>query len=167
MDELATKITKRQYEMENVRQPYESLIQNAVDYINPRRYDFQGTKAKGQLRKTKMYDGTAQDAFHTWVNGILGWYVSRSQPWIKAYIPHRTLWKVAFSPRYVLRRIMRSSRLRMGAFLLSLFMNGFYGLKAVRKNLPVDMQTCSVAIQAGHATAPHEADPIGLRQTAS
>ena len=57
---------------------------------------------------------------------------------------------------------MRSWRLRLGAFLLSLFMNGFYGLKAVRKNLPVDMQTRSVAVQAGHATAPHEPDLSGL-----
>jgi len=54
---------------------------------------------------------------------------------------HRQLWKRAFSPRYVLKRLTRSAfRLRLGALLLSLAMNGFYGLKALRGNLPVEMQ---------------------------
>jgi radical SAM superfamily enzyme YgiQ (UPF0313 family) len=54
---------------------------------------------------------------------------------------HRQLWKRAFSPRYVLKRLTRSAtRLRLGAVLLSLAMNGFYGLKALRGNLPLEMQ---------------------------
>lgn len=53
---------------------------------------------------------------------------------------HRQLWKRAFSPRYVLKRWLRSGlRLHFGALLLTLAMNGFYGLKALRNNLPVDM----------------------------
>jgi radical SAM superfamily enzyme YgiQ (UPF0313 family) len=53
---------------------------------------------------------------------------------------HRTLWRTAFSLRYVLKRIARSAwRLRLGAVMLSLAMNGFYGLKNLRSNPPVDM----------------------------
>lgn len=53
---------------------------------------------------------------------------------------HRQLWVKAFSPSYVARRLLRSGwRLRLGALLLSLAMNAFYGFKAWRGNLPVDM----------------------------
>jgi radical SAM superfamily enzyme YgiQ (UPF0313 family) len=53
---------------------------------------------------------------------------------------HRALWRTAFSPKYVLKRIARSAwQLRLGAVMLSLAMNGFYGLKNLRGNLPIDM----------------------------
>ena len=52
---------------------------------------------------------------------------------------HRKLWRRAFSLRHSLKRIARSFlRLRLGAILLSLFMNGFYCLKNLRGNVPVD-----------------------------
>ncbi len=53
---------------------------------------------------------------------------------------HRILWRTAFSPGHVARRIARGSRyLRPGAWLLSLLMNGFYGGKRLRGNEPIDM----------------------------
>jgi radical SAM superfamily enzyme YgiQ (UPF0313 family) len=53
---------------------------------------------------------------------------------------HRRLWKKSFSPWYSFKRILRGiSSLRMGAFLLLLFMNAFYCYKQVRKNYPIDM----------------------------
>ncbi|MEW5867768.1 MAG: radical SAM protein [Chloroflexota bacterium] len=53
---------------------------------------------------------------------------------------HRRLWRRAFSPTYVLRRLLHSGfKLRLGALLLSLAMNGFYGIKALRNNIPLDM----------------------------
>lgn len=53
---------------------------------------------------------------------------------------HRTLWKDAFSFTKSFRRIVRSFfKLRLGAFYLSLFMNGFYCFKRTVKNYPVDM----------------------------
>jgi radical SAM superfamily enzyme YgiQ (UPF0313 family) len=53
---------------------------------------------------------------------------------------HRTLWRTAFSLQYVLKRIARSVwRLRLGAVMLSLAMNGFYGLKNLRRSLPINM----------------------------
>jgi radical SAM superfamily enzyme YgiQ (UPF0313 family) len=63
---------------------------------------------------------------------------------------HRALWRRAFSPRFVVQRLARSAfKLRLGAFLLSLAMNGFYGFKALRANQPVDMRERQVAVQVG------------------
>jgi radical SAM superfamily enzyme YgiQ (UPF0313 family) len=54
---------------------------------------------------------------------------------------HRRLWMKAFSFRASTKRIVRSLRyLRPGAILLSVAMNGFYGMKCVRGNLPINMQ---------------------------
>ena len=94
MDELAQTLVKRHRSMEEIRQPYEELIQSSLDYVNPRRYDFAGVKDPGMVRKTKQYDGTAQDAFLSWVDGILGWYISKSLLWFDSYIPNRELRQV-------------------------------------------------------------------------
>jgi radical SAM superfamily enzyme YgiQ (UPF0313 family) len=62
---------------------------------------------------------------------------------------HRALWRKAFSPRHVLRRVGRSLlRLRLGALLLVAAMNGFYGFKALRGNEPREMDQ-SVPVVAG------------------
>ena len=54
---------------------------------------------------------------------------------------HRTLWCRAFSPTRVAARVARGARqLRTGAALMSATMNGFYGLKQMRNNLPRDMR---------------------------
>jgi radical SAM superfamily enzyme YgiQ (UPF0313 family) len=54
---------------------------------------------------------------------------------------HRNLWRTAFSLKYAIKRALRSAwRLRLGAVLLSLAMNGFYCLKNLRGNRPIDMQ---------------------------
>ena len=51
---------------------------------------------------------------------------------------HRALWRKAFSPWYVFRRIVREiGTLRPGALFMSMAMNGFYGLKMVRGNAPL------------------------------
>jgi radical SAM superfamily enzyme YgiQ (UPF0313 family) len=81
---------------------------------------------------------------------------------------HRQLWKRAFSPRYVLKRLGRSAfRLRLGALLLSLAMNGFYGLKALRGNLPLEMQVQEqpefaplIELPVGWITAPVFIDEV-------
>ncbi|MDP4181773.1 MAG: radical SAM protein [Bacillota bacterium] len=53
---------------------------------------------------------------------------------------HRNIWKKAFSIKYSFKRILRSFlNLRLGGALLSLFMNGFYCLKRLRGNIPIDM----------------------------
>jgi radical SAM superfamily enzyme YgiQ (UPF0313 family) len=51
---------------------------------------------------------------------------------------HRALWREAFSLKYSALRVVRSlGRLRFGAFLMCLAMNGFYCLKRLRGNEPI------------------------------
>lgn len=58
---------------------------------------------------------------------------------------HRTLWRGAFAPGRVLRRLGRATALRPGAMLLSLFMNGYYGWKRLSGNRPADAVSPSPA----------------------
>lgn len=54
---------------------------------------------------------------------------------------HRELWSSAFSFKNSSIRIIRSLfYLRYGAFLMTLFMNGFYGMKRIRKNYPKEIK---------------------------
>jgi radical SAM superfamily enzyme YgiQ (UPF0313 family) len=56
---------------------------------------------------------------------------------------HRALWREAFSLRHSLKRVVRALfTLRWGAFLMCLFMNAFYCLKALRGNLPTNFGDC-------------------------
>jgi radical SAM superfamily enzyme YgiQ (UPF0313 family) len=63
---------------------------------------------------------------------------------------HRRLWRAAFSPAAVARRIGRALvRLGPGAVLLVLAMNSFYGLKALRGNRPLDARRLQVSVAVG------------------
>ncbi|RPH57644.1 MAG: radical SAM protein [Chloroflexi bacterium] len=54
-------------------------------------------------------------------------------------LAHRQLWREAFSFKYSFLRVWRSLRyLRLGAFLMCLFMNAFYCLKRLRGNEPIN-----------------------------
>lgn len=56
-------------------------------------------------------------------------------------LAHRQLWREAFSLKYSFLRILRSLKyLRLGAFLMCLFMNVFYCLKRLRGNEPVSFE---------------------------
>jgi radical SAM superfamily enzyme YgiQ (UPF0313 family) len=72
---------------------------------------------------------------------------------------HRALWRRAFSPAHVLRRIARASRyLSPGAWLMTACMNGFYGLKQARGNAP------SIYLAEAAAQAPASAPGAALAQ---
>lgn len=86
MSDIVTALLSAQSRMEEVRMGFESSMQAAFNWVNPRRYDMNGTATKGAIRKTKMYDGVAQDAFLTWVEGIQGWFVGQSLDWQRASI---------------------------------------------------------------------------------
>jgi radical SAM superfamily enzyme YgiQ (UPF0313 family) len=71
---------------------------------------------------------------------------------------HRALWRQAFRPSLVARRLARAPfRLRVGAALLSLAMNGFYGFKALRDNLPIDMSSYTPEVNVGPLIRPQVA----------
>jgi len=69
---------------------------------------------------------------------------------------HRRLWRRAFSLPHALGRAWRGvRRLRAGALLMSLCMNGFYALKALRGNLPADMRGARITrASRNRATVP-------------
>src|SRR5512146_1877920 len=73
--DIVTACLNRHARNEEVRDGFEDAMQSAFNYVNPRRYDMTGTATKGAKRTTKMYDGVAQDAFLTWRDGIIGWFV--------------------------------------------------------------------------------------------
>ena len=62
---------------------------------------------------------------------------------------HRELWYTAFSPTHVASRLKHAPQLRFGAQCLSLAMNSFYGLKAVRGNAPLDARLMSTPTRIG------------------
>jgi len=80
-------LLNRQLEMEQVREGFEGNMRKAFAYVCPRRYDIARSIRKGSQRLTKMYDGVAQDAFFSWVDGMLGWGVNEGLEWHKAVIP--------------------------------------------------------------------------------
>jgi radical SAM superfamily enzyme YgiQ (UPF0313 family) len=52
---------------------------------------------------------------------------------------HRTLWKRAFGPKAVFQRLTGAAgRLNRGGMMLAAAMNGFYGLKRLTGNLPIE-----------------------------
>lgn len=68
---------------------------------------------------------------------------------------HRELWRRAFSPAHVAMRIARATRsLRPGAAMLTTAMNGFYGLKRLRGNEPLDMAEAAMTHAAAGTLAP-------------
>jgi len=72
---------------------------------------------------------------------------------------HRALWRAAFSPQAVVKRLTRAARLRPGAFMLSLAMNSFYGLKRLRNNPPINMLHRPMSVTVGPTcSAPHNND---------
>lgn len=89
LDDIMTALLTRQARKEEVRAGYDGARQKAFDYVNPRRYDMSGSVVKGSQRRTKMYDGVAQEAHMDWVDGILGWGVSESLQWQKASMRDR------------------------------------------------------------------------------
>jgi radical SAM superfamily enzyme YgiQ (UPF0313 family) len=54
-------------------------------------------------------------------------------------LAHRAMWKRAYGPRAVFQRLARAGRLSRGGTMLAASMNGFYGLKQLTGNLPLDM----------------------------
>jgi hypothetical protein len=70
---------------------------------------------------------------------------------------HRELWRTAFSPAYVAKRMARAvGYLRPGALLMASFMNSFYGWKRLRGNEPVDMGMGSAPNQLTFCTTSEE-----------
>lgn len=112
---------------------------------------FRGTPLYEQMRAdNRLLSGVG------W-NGYNGYNVAYSPKRMTAEAlraAHRTLWRRAFSPRFVAERLARGARqLRPGALLLAASMNGFYGLKRFCGNVPADARPARAAIEHPKALA--------------
>ena len=97
---------------------------------------FKGTSLYNQLKRE---DRILKDRTWDFYNGYNVAFQPKQMSASALLQAHRCLWKRSFSIRYSLLRIIRSLKLRRGAFLMVLFMNIFYCLKKIRGNYPVDM----------------------------
>lgn len=134
--------------MESIVEMAERMIEVGVDVpflsvLTP----YKGTPLFEQLRHSDRLLGERGWQFY---NGYNVAFQPLGMTPQDLYAAHRRLWRAAFAPRQVLRRLAgAATQLRLGALLLSLAMNGFYGLKALRGNQPLDAAQMPVALQVG------------------
>jgi hypothetical protein len=89
--EKVQRINSRFNELANVRQPWEPIWQEAIDFSGPRRVGVQsviGNTQEGQPTGQLMYDGTAGSALQINTYGLQGVTISSSFPWFKCGIPY-------------------------------------------------------------------------------
>jgi radical SAM superfamily enzyme YgiQ (UPF0313 family) len=117
---------------------------------------FRGTPLYGQLFEEDRIDPERGWEYY---NGYNVAFQPRRMSKEDLLDSHRRLWKRAFSFRHAFLRIFKNAfKLRFGAFCLSLFMNGFYCLKRVTGNYPVDAASFGGEIKEMSAVAmQHEA----------
>jgi len=97
---------------------------------------YQGTALYAQLAHAGRLLPRATSQHYNGYNVAFEPALMRPQELLAA---HRALWQRAFSPEHVARRLARAARtLRPGALLMATAMNGFYGLKRLRGNAPVE-----------------------------
>lgn len=100
--------------------------------------------------KLEQEDKLLKDRGWQFYNGYNVAYKPRNMRADDLLNAHRKLWRTAFSPLHLIRRLARSAlRLRIGALFLSLAMNLFYGHKALHGNTPIDMRYRTVPVQVG------------------
>ncbi len=95
---------------------------------------YAGTPLYAQLEaQGRLLPGKSSGAF----NGYNVTFEPQGMSAVELLQAHRALWRRAFSPRHVVKRMVRASHyLRPGAWLMMMAMNGFYGLKRWRGNEP-------------------------------
>ena len=99
---------------------------------------YRGTAAYQQfLQKERLCKGKGWEFF----NGYNVGFIPAKMTGEELLLSHRKLWSSAFSAEYTAVRLFRSLfTLRLGAFLMCLFMNVFYCFKATTKNYPKNFE---------------------------
>ena len=77
-----------QADLESIRQDYEPLWQDIIDYLAFNRFNFLQNKQKGQKANTLVYDGSPVSAWKMLVTGIQGNVIAQSQRWFTEIIPN-------------------------------------------------------------------------------
>jgi hypothetical protein len=74
--------------LETIRQDYEPLWQDIVDYLNFNRFNFLQNKQRGQKANTLIYDGSPVTSWKLLVAGIQGNTIAQTQKWFSLTIPN-------------------------------------------------------------------------------
>ena len=89
---LYDEITNKYKQLAELRKPWESTWQDISRFVNPKRVDWSTetgtTEAK---RATEVYSSTAISALDLMCNGLIGYLVSRTTPWIRLKAEDTTL----------------------------------------------------------------------------
>lgn len=78
---LVKELMKRQHQLEKEREPYEDIWDEVSYFGAARRPDFKNKSKLVKKHGTQIYDGTPASALNLYVDGILGYYVSRNLEW--------------------------------------------------------------------------------------
>lgn len=87
-EKTAQEIKKRFKYLETNRSYFDTgLWQDIADYVIPIREDLKGDRQPGQIRATKIYDGTAVSALNLFADGLHGYMISPSIQWFTLRLP--------------------------------------------------------------------------------
>jgi hypothetical protein len=76
--------------LEEIRRPYEPMIDDILTYIYHSRRKVRETTLKGQKTGIQVYDGTAISAVNLLTDGLTGYTVSKSFKWFSYALPQKT-----------------------------------------------------------------------------
>lgn len=78
---FAQELLKRQSILAGIREDYEALWKDVIEFTNLRRYNLDGTQRKGLKVGTSIYDSTATDALRDLADGLFGYLISPAMQW--------------------------------------------------------------------------------------
>lgn len=90
-EEMVEEILKRQASLSSIREDYEELWKDTIEFTNLRRYNLDGTQRKGKKVGTSIYDTTALDALRDLSDGLFGYLISPAMQWFALRVPDERL----------------------------------------------------------------------------
>ena len=93
-DLFALDCLSRQKRLANIRQDYEELWKDVIDFTNLRRYNLDGTQRKGKKVGMAIYDSTATDALRDLSDGLFGYLISPAMQWFQLRVADEQLMKI-------------------------------------------------------------------------
>ncbi len=88
---IADFILSQQVRMEKRRDIYNDLHELLIKIFRPRRYDILGSSSAGKQFGANVFDQIPANVLNQFVGGLLGYSVSRSNPWIQFITPNARL----------------------------------------------------------------------------
>lgn len=85
-EEKAQAVIDRHGELRTIRQDYESLWRDVIDFCAIKRFNLDGTKQAGSKVGVKIYDDTAPLALKDWADGLFGYLMSPATQWFKLQV---------------------------------------------------------------------------------